>query len=176
MNDLARLAELVKTKNAIDQEITAVIGRPALIGHSGEYIAAHIFHIALEESAVAKGIDGRFGAGGLAGSTVNIKWYAKLEGLLDLTPESLPDYYLVLAGPRSPAASSRGETRPWLIRSVFLFDARGLVDALGTRGVKLGIATSVARQYWDGAEIYPTQTNDRLVLSDEQRGALALFR
>lgn len=128
MNDLPRLAELVRTRNAVDAEIAAVVGRPALIGHVGEYIAANIFGIELEGSAARKAIDGRFASGPLSGATVNIKWYAKQEGLLDLTPDSLPDYYLVLAGPRQPAASSRGTHRPWLIQSVFLFDANDLIQ------------------------------------------------
>src|SRR5215467_11556325 len=36
------------------------------------------------------------------------------------------DYYLVLTGPPSAAASSRGTTRPWCIQALFLFDARQL--------------------------------------------------
>lgn len=175
MKDLGRLAQLIRNKNAVDSQIATLIGRPALIGHVGEYIAAEIFGIELEGSAARKAIDGRFASDPLSGATVNIKWYAKQEGLLDLTPESLPDYYLVLAGPRQPAASSRGTHRPWLIRTVFLFEANDLIQELGMRGVKVGIATSVAKEFWAEAEIYPTQANRQLVLSDEQRALLALF-
>src|SRR4051794_10887323 len=44
---LARLADLLREKNAIDREIAAVLGRPALQGHAGEYIAAAVFDIEL---------------------------------------------------------------------------------------------------------------------------------
>lgn len=175
MDELSRLAELIKTRNAVASDIAAIIGRPAQIGHLGEYIAARIFGIELEESAAHKGSDGRFADGPLAGKTVNIKWYAKLEGLLDINPNAIPDYYLVLTGPRSAAASSRSGVRPWVIEAAFLFDADELVEALHRRGVKVGIATSVARQYWEEAEVYPSQHNLRLSLSPENRNLLALF-
>ncbi len=32
MSDLVRLAELIRSRNRIEREITAIIGRPALIG------------------------------------------------------------------------------------------------------------------------------------------------
>ena len=175
MHDLTRLAELLKEKHLIDEKIANLVGRPAQIGHVGEYIASAIFDIRLEASATAKGIDGHFATGPLAGRSVNVKWYAKLESLLDLTPAYLPDEYLVLTGPRSMAVSSRGVRRPWLIQLAFLFDAHELVNTLAARGSKLGIASSVPRQYWEAAEIYPVQRNDRLPLSDEQRATLSLF-
>jgi len=176
MKDLVRLAELVKARNTVTSEIAALIGRPAQIGHVGEYVASHIFGIALEESASRKGIDGHFIEGQLVGHSVNIKWYTKQEGLLDLTPDALPDFYLVLTGPRSGAFSSRGTVRPWVIDAVYLFDAHELVGVLRSRGLKIGVATSVRQQLWNEAEIYPTQQNTRLVLSDEQGRLLARFR
>jgi hypothetical protein len=176
MKDLLRLAELIRTRNTVDDDIAAVIGRPALIGHVGEYIAAKIFGIVLERSAAERAIDGRFASGPLAQATVNIKWYGRHEGLLDITPEFLPDHYLVLTGPGGGATSSRGATRRWLIHSVFLFDAPDLVDKLRSRRVKIGIATSVAREFWDASEVYPSPRNHRLTVSEEQRNALALFR
>ena len=169
------LLKLLKEKHLIDEKIANVVGRPAQIGHVGEYIASGIFDITLEASAVAKGIDGHFATGPLAGRSVNVKWYGKLEGFLDLTPAHLPDEYLVMTGPRSTALSSRGGHRPWLIQSVFLFDAHDLVQQLGARGSKLGVASSVPRQFWDGAEIYPEPRNRRLLPSNEQRAMLALF-
>ena len=99
MDDLIQLADLIKKRNSLEHEITELIRRPAQIGHIGEYIASRIFHIALEESASRKSIDGRFSDEPLKGCTVNIKWYAMREGLLDITPGAPPDYYLVLAGP-----------------------------------------------------------------------------
>ena len=176
MADLPRLAELIKIRNAIAGEIAELIGRPALVGHVGEHLAAEVFGIALEESASQPGYDGRFIEGPLKGCTVNVKWYTKREGLIDLNPDALPDFYLVLAGPREWASSSRGKVRPWVIEAVHLFDARELVNVLRARGRKVGIASSVIQSLWDDAEIYPIQRNNRLLLSDEQRGLLALFQ
>jgi hypothetical protein len=175
MDDLIQLAELIKERNALEREITALIGRPAAIGHIGEYIASKVFHIALEESASHKSIDGRFSDEPLKGRTVNIKWYARQEGLLDITPSALPDYYLVLTGPKSGAISSRGQVRPWTIDYVFFFEAEPLVSELRRGVVKIGIATSVRQHLWAKAEIYPSRHNDLFELAEEQRKALALF-
>lgn len=91
-------------------------------GHLGEFIASRVFAIELEASASAAAIDGRFTEGLLAGRTVNVKWYAKREGLLDLTESDVSDHYLVLTGPPSAGASSRGQVRPWIISNVYLFE------------------------------------------------------
>jgi len=179
MKDLDQLAKVMKQKNAVDVEITKIVDRPALIGHVGEYIAAKVFNIELEQNAAHKAIDGRFTGGSLDGKTVNIKWYTKQEGILDVSPEAPPpDFYLVMTGAKAPAAPSRGMTRPWLISQVFLFDAREVLRILGSRGVKgvkVGIATSIRREYWEGAEIYPTSHNKQLILSDRQKEMLTLF-
>jgi hypothetical protein len=58
---------------------------------------------------------------------------------------------------------------------VFLFSASALVAQLTGRGAKLGIATSVASEYWDEAEVYPLQRCSALVVSQAQREQLALF-
>ena len=114
---IAKLADLIHTRNAVAQQITTLIDRPAQIGHVGEFIAAQVFDITLQESATNKGFDGRFRSGTLAGKTVDVKWYAKKEGLVDLRLEFLPDYYLVLTGPvrrrhlfagREPPLAHRG--------------------------------------------------------------------
>ncbi len=60
------------------------------MGHAGKCIAAYIFDINLQQSASHKGIDGRFTSGKLAGKSLNIEWYGKVEGLLDITLERLP--------------------------------------------------------------------------------------
>jgi hypothetical protein len=73
MDDLTQLADLIKKRNSLERQITALIGRPAQIGHIGEYIASRIFRIVLEESASHKSMDGRFSDGPLKGGTVNIK-------------------------------------------------------------------------------------------------------
>jgi hypothetical protein len=176
MKTLLHLAELVKRRNALEEEFTAIIGRPAAIGHIGEYIASKIFSIALVESASQKNIDGYFQEGPLAKRSVNIKWYAKLEWLLDITADALPDFYLVMAGPKSAALTSRGKVRPWLIDSVYCFNASALVTALQPSRVKIGIATSVNQSLWKSAEIYPKPTNSDLMLSDMQREMLGLFK
>lgn len=176
MDNLVRLAELIRQRNAIERKITTVIGRPATTGHLGEFIASKIFRIGLADSASQKGIDGRFHDGPLAGRSVNIKFYPKHDGLLALSADASSDFILVLAGPKSPAASSRGQFRPCVIKSVFLFDTAVLVASLKRRGVKFSSATSVRQHYWEAAEIYPQQRSNLLVLSEEQHQLLALFK
>ncbi len=171
--NLKSLANAIKQKNTADAEIARTFGRPAERSHAGEYIAAKIFGIELERSASTKGIDGRFVGGNLAGKTVNIKWYGKWENILDISTESGPDFYLVMTGPELVSLSSRGGIRPWLISYVFLFDSTRLLQDL--KNVKLGIATSVKKQLWKMAEIYPTQRNSQLILSAEQQNLLKLF-
>ncbi|OFY46790.1 MAG: hypothetical protein A2Z69_01585 [Bacteroidetes bacterium RBG_13_44_24] len=173
MEELQSLAKAITQRNTADAEIARTIGRPAERGHAGEYIAAATFGIELEQSASKKGIDGHFTSGSLAGKTVNIKWYGKWEGILDISPENGPDFYLVMTGPFSASLSSRGSTRPWLISYIFLFDSTKLFQDL--KNVKLGIATSVKKQLWEMAEIYPTQRNSQLILSAEQQNILKLF-
>ena len=153
-----------------------MVGRPALIGHVGEWIAREIFGISLEDSAVQKGFGGWFADGPLGGKTVNVKWYGKGEGLLDINPDSVPDFYLAMTGPKSFAASSRGGTRPSTTTEVFLFDGLALVERLTGNGVKLGSATSVRQNQWEAARIYPeVDAGAPLALSDEQREKLKLF-
>ena len=175
MHELEKLADLIRKRNDIETEITQVIGRPAQIGHLGEYIASMIFDIALEASAVNKGYDGTFRTGLLAGKTVDVKWYAKREGLLDLREQDIPDYYLVLAGPASPAGTSGGQTRPWYIDEVFVFPGKDIVQRLLGRGKGVGTATSLTRDYWNEARIYPTQTSRDLIIDNRQREKIALF-
>jgi hypothetical protein len=111
-DSLARAAALLRERNAFDAELARLIQRPMTSGHLGEWITAQVFDIELEASAAAAGIDGRFRPGPSQGRTVNIRWYLKREGLLDTTESTALDYYLVLTGPPSAAASSRGTTRP----------------------------------------------------------------
>lgn len=172
---LARAAALLRERNAIDAELARLIQRPMTSGHLGEWITAQVFDIELEASAVAAGIDGRFRSGPLQGRTVNIKWYLKREGMLDTTESSALDYYLALAGPPSAAVSSRGTTRPWCIEAVFLFDARQLRSEQIMRGVKRGVASSVIKQQWTAAEIYPSPGNAQLTVTRQQAAQLKLF-
>jgi hypothetical protein len=172
---LIKLAELVNHRNEIGGKISALIGRPAIVGHIGEFIAGIIFDIRLEQSASRKAIDGYFRTGSPAGKSVNVKWYGKQESILDITPDSLPDYYLVMTGPGSFATSSRGDIRPWLIEYVYLFDSASLVSDLSRRNLKIGIATSVRKSYWENAEIYPRQKNQNYIITKEQKEMLQLF-
>lgn len=175
-DQLGRLAALIKERNKVEVEITAIINRPAQIGHIGEYIASHIFDLLLHDSAVTKGSDGTFQSGPLAGRSVNVKWYGKLERMLDINPNGLPDYYLVLTGPLATAMSSKGLTRPWVIKSVFLFDATSLVATLQAANAPIGTAAGVKKALWEAAEIYPVQRNPTLPLTADQRAQLSLFR
>jgi len=170
-----RIALLLHERNSIDKRIAAIIRRPMTAGHLGEWIAAEVFDLELEHSAVAAGIDGRFTSGPLAGRTVNVKWYLKREGLLDVSEAAVLDYYLVLTGPPSAAMSSRGGIRPWCIAAAYLFDARQLLAELRARGVKIGVATSVRVAQWAAAEIYPQAANTALPLRQDQRRLLGLF-
>lgn len=85
---VSRLVNLLRRRNDIDHEVAQLIGRPALLGHIGEFIAAELFDIELHPHANARGSDGTFRSGPLAGRTVNVKFYGRRDGLLDL-PEAL---------------------------------------------------------------------------------------
>ena len=87
----------------------------------------------------------------------------------------LADSYLVLTGPKSAATTSRGSLRPLVISNVYVFEMAELVSELRKRGVKLGVAMSVAQSYWEEAEIYPRQTNKKLELTKKQGRLLRLF-
>jgi hypothetical protein len=172
--DLAELASLLRERNTIDQAIGRVINRPMTAGHAGEWIASRIFDVELEASATAKAIDGRFHIGALAGKTVNVKWYLKREGVVDMTDSPTLDYYLVLTGPKARANDVR-TVRPWCIEAVYLFDAQRLLAEQRARGVKTGIASGVMEAQWRAAQIYPNASNSALALTEDQRGWLHLF-
>lgn len=173
-NGLAELADLLRERNVIDERIGGLIDRPMTSGHAGEWIASHIFDIELEENAAAKAIDGRFRSGPLKGKSVNVKWYLKREGILDMTEASELDYYLVLTGPKVTPKDAR-TVRAWRIDAVYLFASQQLLAEQHTRGVKVGVASGVREAQWQAAEIYPAATNAVLVLTDDQRHQLALF-
>jgi len=174
-DQLRRLASIIKRRNLVDAEIAGIIGRPAHPGHIGEFVAAAIFDIGLLESATSKGADGHFTRGPLSGRSVNIKKYSKDQGVLDVRLDALPDFFLVLTGARTPAASSRGTTAPWIVESVYLLEAAPLVAHLRERGVTIGVATSVRRHVWHDAEIYPCPNNSMLRLTPEQVSMIELF-
>ncbi len=166
------MASLLARRNAIDEQIAALIGRPALRGPVGEWIAHKIFGVTLAKSGVQEGFGGWFAGGPLAGKTVNVKWYGKPEGLLDINPDGVPDCYLVMTGPKAVARTSWGQTRAWVITEVFLFDAPALVKGL----TRLGVAASVRQHKWEAARVYPVAAPTTLLtLTDAQREALKLF-
>jgi hypothetical protein len=173
--DLAAIAGLLRRRNEIDAGIAKIIGRPMTSGHLGEWIAARIFSIDLEDAAANPAFDGYFRGGPLNGRTVNIKWYLKQEGLLDMTESATLDFYLVLTGPRSAAVSSRSSTRPWRIDAAYLFDAADLLAQQEDRGIRTGIASSVPQARWQAAEIFPAARNPLLSLTPEQAALLRLF-
>ena len=173
--NLEKLADLLTEMNSIGEKISEITERPATIGHTGEYIAANIFDIELEEAANAKGIDGRFRSGALAGKSVNVKWYGKLEYMLDINPDALPEYFLVMTGPKAKVLTSKGGIRPWLVDFVFLFNAAELMIELNARGVKIGVATSVRKHEFQAAEIYPNKRNMSYRMTDDQMGILTAF-
>jgi hypothetical protein len=174
---LTEVATLLRSRNAIDERIASIIGRPALTGHLGEWLAAEVFDIQLETSASAKAIDGRFRSGPLAGKTVNIKTYGKREGILDTTDHPSLAYYLVLCGPKATAMTSKGGTRPWAIENVYLFDAAQLRADQVQRGIKSGVASSVRNELWSAAEIYPRAGGPALLtVTAEQVAVLARFK
>ena len=126
-------------------------------------------------SASKKGVDGWFLDGPLRGRAVNIKIYGKREGLLNITLRNLADYYLVMTGSQSQPVTSKGTVRPIVISNVYLFNMKKLLGELKKRGVKIGVATSVAKKYWDEAEIYKSQTNKELILTVDQRRCWEYF-
>ena len=79
------------------------------------------------------------------------------------------------AGFRELAGSSRGSTRPWCIQAVYLFEARQLRSEQIARGVRRGVASSVIKQQWEAAEIYPSASNPGLPVTSQQAEQLRLF-
>lgn len=96
---LERLSDFIRIRNLVGKQIANIVDRPAQLGHVGEYIGSKIFNIELSATAVQKAIDGHFSDGPLEGKSVNIKWYPKRENMLGITPDALPDFYLVFTGP-----------------------------------------------------------------------------
>src|SRR5260370_11563939 len=94
-DSLARAAALLRERNAIDAELARLIQRPMTSGHLAEWIAAQVFDIELEASAVAAGIGGRLRSGPLAVRGRKINRDLNLQSLLR-TPESTALSYYVL--------------------------------------------------------------------------------
>ena len=175
MQDLPRLAQLIKSRNTVESNIAHLIEQPVNVGSVAEHIASIIFDITLISSPVHKEFAGMFSQHPLKGKSVDIQWHLRREGDLNLKTDPSPDYYLVFTGPKPGSGAPHSIVNPWIIESVFLFDAAELLSALRERGVQIGARTSVIGQLWERAEIFPVQRNNRLTLSEEQRNLLTLF-
>lgn len=174
---LTVLSSLLKRKNEVEKEMAVIIRRPLEKGHFGEFVAAEIFGIDLCEDATNEGYDGVFRGGALDGKTLNIKYYTRHERLLDLKKEDGPDHYLVMTGPAAAPAASRGQTRPWVIVSVFVFEAAALLSELRKRNPRkrIGLATYVPADMWDEVKVYPCDSAFP-PLTRSQKDLLELFR
>ena len=115
---MGRIARMLQERNAIDEEIAAITGRPMTSGHLGDWDASRIFDIELEPSARRSEYRRRLPLCAAAGRLRQYQWYSKRDGVLDATGSERLDFYLVLTGPPSAAASSQGSTRPWRIDAV----------------------------------------------------------
>lgn len=172
------MADLLREREAVETHIGQLLGRPVLHGNIAEWIAAHIFNIQLETRGNAASIDGVFATGDLADKTVNVKYKGWDDrNMLDMTPSSALDYYLVLTGPRM-----RGPALPFRIDAVYLFDAHRLLTDLQGCRLKIGVAASVREELWSSAEVYPHAHCELLhahcellTVSDSQRACLRLF-
>lgn len=141
-------------------------------GPFGEFVAAQVFGIDLCRAANEKDYDGEFRDDFLQGKKVNIKYYARHDRNLDLKEEGGPDCYLVMTGPEKAA-----KARPWVIESVFVFEAAALVQELRKRNPKkkIGVAAGVPVDLWESAMIYPRPVSPLLRVTDAQWALLALF-
>ncbi|MGR7023287.1 hypothetical protein [Geodermatophilus sp. URMC 62] len=134
-----------------------------------------MFGIDLLPSANTPGFDGRFQSGPLQGRTVNVKWHLQRDGMLDINVSDALDDYLVMTGPAGAAVSSYGQTRPWRVDHVYLFDADAVRADLLERGIQIGAAASVRAQLWGAAGIYPNGANERLPLTAHRIEVLQWF-
>jgi hypothetical protein len=61
------------------------------------------------------------------------------------------------------------------VDAVYLFDARTLRAEQVARGVRRGVASSVLKNQWAAAEIYPDGANAAYPVSADQVELLAMF-
>ncbi|HEY0755936.1 MAG TPA: hypothetical protein VGD98_18405 [Ktedonobacteraceae bacterium] len=175
MANLSRLADLLRARNTVESNIANLLGNGVNLGTVGEHIAATIFGITLIPSTRSSEFVGIFASQPLRGKTVDVQWYPRREGFLNVHIAPAPDYYLVLAGPKQESSTARALINPWLINTVHLFESQELLSALQERGVQIGSHTSVITQIWERCEIFPASRNSTLVLTEEQRALLKLF-
>lgn len=175
MLNLPRLAELLRARNTVESNIANLLQCDVDLSHIGEQIAASIFGIRLVPTLNPNGPAGIFTQSALLGKTVDIRWYPRREGFLNIHTDPAPDYTLVLAGPKLDPNEARALVNPWIISSAYLFHMPDLLATLRARGVRVGPRVSVNSHLWEQAEIFPVQRNPTLPLSNEQRQSLQLF-
>jgi hypothetical protein len=168
---LAALAGLLRERAVIGDRISEIIKKAPHPGRIGEFIAARVFDIELHPHAAHPGSDGVFRSGPLAGRSVNVKFYSRWDGQLEVRAHHAPDYILVLTRPAAKAGDT-GPTSRCLIASAFLFEYAALIAA----GVKPVVAASVREALWEEARIYAEASAKPLVaIDDRQRGLLQAF-
>jgi hypothetical protein len=133
------MAALLRARNEADAVIAGLLRRPAEQGHLGEWLAVRLLE--LEPAPSARSARVRSPAG-----RSTSKSYGALQGILDLhEDDAATDEYLVLSGTREAAGSSRGALGPLAVAHVHLIEGRPLIADLRSRGIKIGIASSVRR-------------------------------
>lgn len=91
-----------------------------------------------------------------------MKFHSVNEHLINLSKKASEDVYLlVFTGAYEPASSSRGKNRPFRITNAYLFHEKKLCDDLKKQKRKVGVGTSLKREYWNKAEIYPENKVNR---------------
>lgn len=174
MEKIEEFSQLIHQRNEIDHKIVKYIEWPAEKGHIAEWIASKVFPIELNGNSNQPEYDGVFNSGSLKGKFVDIKYHAVNNHLLNINSKLTNDVYLlVFTGPYETAQSSRDKDRPFCISNIYLFNENELYMELKDR-VKISVATSVKKKYWDENEIYP---NSKKNLDIElNREAIELFR
>lgn len=179
MEKLKELSSLIKHWNEIEAKISGLIKHPGTIENIGEYIAEQVFSIKLEKSKTQKGYDGRFTKGALKGRKVNIKIARERESYIDWRDDALPEYFLILTGPKRTSRKRAELGRPIRITNVYLFEVDSTRRILLSRGVSLPkgkrVQASVIGELWDKAEVYPHQVCMQLRVSPVQKAMLSLF-
>lgn len=175
MPDLSRLAELLRARNTVESNIANLLKCEVDLNIVGEQIAASVFGIRFMPTSVPGQSVGTFTRESLTGKTVDVRWYLRREGFLNIHTDPAPDYTLALAGPKLDPSEARAFVNPWIITSAYLFHMPELLNTLRVRGVRIGPRVSVNSHLWEQAEIFPNSPNSTLVLSNEQRQLLQLF-
>lgn len=178
VNDLTHLADLIRIRNFVNSSISKIINHPAEVGHIAEYLLGKILDIELHDAANIKATDGIFRTGALAGKSVNVKYRAAQNRLLNLEevldPSLHAHFYLAVQGPKSPSKRSAGRELPFLIDSMYLFESTVLIPRITKPGQE-HLGRFVPTALWQEAMVYPEQINQALILTDEQKAALTLF-